>query len=470
MPKEYINDQLDEDDTFSIFQKKIVNAPWWISYKLGIIPAAKLQDKIEDLAASIGMNKRWVHRFLEYVITQFTLKFKDKDYYGYHTLDHELEAAYISLLAAKNDPNMSYKDEFYLFIAALLHDMDPHKEGDKPHEVAIEQYIRSDPVINKLIHEGGLDVNIIIAMIHRTTYPFKGKNAEEAMERINKLLSNIENKEHYINLGWFLSVCERIAGYAIGDFKRSIELAIRNAHALNWHPSVINRESVKFFNSLFNDDQVMFERVINDLPKEVRDNFFANVSRFKEAWDKESKIRDAILSNKIRMYPNVEDIRNLDKNTLEQIIRLYNFLPLHLRFRASSPKKLSENMLLITLRTNDPNAPIVGYAKGGPLEQYKLRQKTIDENIGKYNTVYLEPMIVMPGYWDAGGGSMLRRLFISEAKRQGYQYLTSYNHRKVLERRIERGEPIEIVCRFDPDMLDYYRMDLKRFDPDMIKV
>jgi hypothetical protein len=123
-------------------------------------------------------------------------------------------------------------------------------------------------------------------------------------------------------------------------------------------------------------------------------------------------------------------------------------------------------MLLITLRTDDNTNPIVGYAKGGPIEQYKLRQKTVDTNIGKYNTIYLEPMIVMPGYWDAGGGSMLRRIFMFEAKKQGYQYLTSYNHRKVLERRIERGEPIEIICRFDPDMLDYYRLDLKRFDPD----
>lgn len=465
MPREnynYIN-----DDTVSIFRKKITNAPWWISYKLGIVPAAKLENKIEDLAASIGLNKRWVHRLLEYIITQFTLKFKDKDYYGYHTLNHELEAAYISLLAAKNDPDISPKYKYYLFVTALLHDMDPHKEGDKPHEDAIEQYIRNDPVLTKLIvEEGGLDINIIVAMIHRTTYPFKGKNKEEAIKKINTLLTNVEERERYITLGWFLSVCERIAGYAIGDFRRSVELAIRNAHALNWHPSVINRESVKFFNSLFNDDKVIFERVIKALPEEIRNNFFVNVSKFKDAWERENQIRDAILANKIKMIPKVEDIRNLDNRDKKGIMNLYNLLPLHLRFRASS--NLLENMLLITLRTD--TGDIIGYAKGGPLEQYKLRQNTIDINIGKCNTIYLEPMIVMPGYWDAGGGRLLRKMFIIEAKKRDYQYLTSYNHRKVLERRIERGEALEIVCRFDPDMLDYYRLDLKRFDPDIIKV
>ncbi len=452
-------------DNVTLLWKKIVNAPWWVSYKLGIIPTAELHKKIEELASSIGIHKRWVHIFLDYVITQFTLKFKDRDYYGYHTLEHELESAYISLLAAKNDPNMTYKDVLYLFIAALLHDMDPHKEVDKPHELAIEQYISNDPMIKKLIDDGGLDMNIILAMIHRTTYPFKGKNEEEAMKRINHLLAHVENKEHYINLGWFLSVCERIAGYALGDFKKSIELAIRNAHALYWHPSVINRESVKFFESLFSES--MFERVINALPKEVSNNFFANVSKFREAWENEKKIRDAILAGKIKMYVRKEDINSFNE-IMKDITELYNLLPLHLRLRASSPKLFSRDNLLITLRVNDADQ-IVGYAKGGPLEYYKLREKTVDINMGKHNTIYLEPMIVKPGYWDAEGGRMLRRSFIFEAKKQGYEYLTSYNHRKVLESRIERGEPLEIVCRFDPDMNDYYRLDLKKFDASLIK-
>jgi hypothetical protein len=52
-------------------------------------------------------------------------------------------------------------------------------------------------------------------------------------------------RQHYIDLGWFLSVSDRIAGYALGDIERGKELARRNAHALGWHPSMINERSVK---------------------------------------------------------------------------------------------------------------------------------------------------------------------------------------------------------------------------------
>ncbi len=460
MPR-YINDE-DYDD-LHILQKKIFNVPWWISYKLGITPSAKLQDRLERLAGELGISKSWLHKLLEYVITQFTLRFKDKDYYGYHTLDHELESAYISLLAAKNDPKMSYKDCLYLLVAALLHDMDPHKQSDKPHENSIEQYIRNEPILNKLIKEGGLDIDIIIAMIYRTIYPFKDKSAEVAMNNINRVLGEMPNKEHYINLGWFLSICERIAGYTLGDFKRAVELAIRNAHALNWHPSVINRESVRFFEQLLNEERPMFDRVITNLPKDYSNTFLANVAKFNEEWNKEREIRNSILINKITLFTKVEDINKLDILTRDCIVKLYDLLPLHLRLRTSHTQKLLYNTVLITLHTNEKNNPIVGYAKGGPLEYYRLRANTIDTNLGKYNTIYLEPMIVMPGYWDGGGGKMLRRAFLSEASKRSYEYLTSYNHRKVLEYRIEKGEPLEIVCKFDPDMLDYYRIDLKKF-------
>ena len=59
--------------------------------------------------------------------------------------------------------------------------------------------------------------------------------------------SDTLKREHYERLGWFLSVSERIAGYALGNFERAMELVWRNAHALGWHPSLINEESVKYF-------------------------------------------------------------------------------------------------------------------------------------------------------------------------------------------------------------------------------
>ncbi|HEY6535713.1 MAG TPA: hypothetical protein VIY08_07970, partial [Candidatus Nitrosocosmicus sp.] len=62
--------------------------------------------------------------------------------------------------------------------------------------------------------------------------------------------NDIKRLEHYQHLGWFLSVCERIAGYSLGDFEYANKLARSNAHALGWHPCVINEESVKYFDAL----------------------------------------------------------------------------------------------------------------------------------------------------------------------------------------------------------------------------
>src|SRR6185437_1963956 len=104
--------------------------------------------------------------------------------------------------------------------------------------------------------------------------------AEDATNRIQKLIlkdrsgmsdidnTRIEDKndikrlEHYQHLGWFLSVCERIAGYSLGDFEYANKLARSNAHALGWHPCVINEESVKYFDAL-KKEKDMLEFVLN---------------------------------------------------------------------------------------------------------------------------------------------------------------------------------------------------------------
>ena len=55
---------------------------------------------------------------------------------------------------------------------------------------------------------------------------------------------------------------------------------------------------------------------------------------------------------------------------------------------------------------------------------------------------------------------MLRMHFLKEAKRRGYNFVTSYVHRDVILSRISKGENIEIIQKYDPDKLDYYRVDL----------
>jgi hypothetical protein len=74
----------------------------------------------------------------------------------------------------------------------------------------------------------------------------------------------------------------------------------------------------------------------------------------------------------------------------------------------------------------------------------------------------MEWISIKPGYWGATGGHLLRSEFLKEARRRGYTFLTSYVHRNVIAHRIKEGEKIEVVQRYNPDNLDYYRLDLRR--------
>src|SRR5690606_17391645 len=112
------------------------------------------------------------------------------------------------------------------------------------------------------------------------------------------------------------------------------------------------------------------------------------------------------------------------------------------------------------LRIESSKGKIVGYAKGGPLEQYLLRPGTVDPYFGLMNTAYLEGVSVTEGFWGGMGGHFLRIKFLNEAINDGYSFVTGYAHRDVILQRKKKLELIEIVQRHDPDKLDYYRIDL----------
>jgi hypothetical protein len=120
----------------------------------------------------------------------------------------------------------------------------------------------------------------------------------------------------------------------------------------------------------------------------------------------------------------------------------------------------AEDAILVTLRINDKVGDVVGYAKGGPLEKCRLRRGTYDQNVGKGNTAYLEGISIKQGFQDGSGGHLLRMRFLDEAIKHRYRFVTGYAHRDVVIQRITRGESIEIVQKYDPDKLDYYRADL----------
>jgi hypothetical protein len=471
------------------FLQRIRLLPWWLSYNIGSAEEAVLKNKIVRLGSTMGLQDKWLQRVLRHAVSEFSKKGLGADYYGYHNIDHELEAAYFTLLAA-NGYNMkeqargggnkfSEEDIKYLFVAALFHDYDPLKRFDKPHEDAVELFVRNDEKIRKFIDEIGIDLDKVIALIHRTAYPYKGEIASHAETNMDGLFTHagiseydIETRQHYKNLGWFLSVSERIAGYALGDHERSMELARMNAHALGWHPSRINEESVRYF-SILKEERKMFGTVMYGVPEDCKKNYFENVAAFNMAWSKEIITRNLIRQNRINLMPVIEKVsenNGIDHITSvkESVIKLYKELlpPVGIKNVEEFKKSLDrQDTILITLRINKDNhnhaGEIMGYVKGGPLEYYRLRSGTHDENIGKYNTAYMEWISIKPGFWGENGGHILRIEFLREARRRGYLYVSSYVHRNVVQKRIENGEKIDIVQKYDPDKLDYYRGDLR---------
>ena len=479
--------------------KRIRLFPWWARYNFGIAKEASYKDKILKLAKNMDFEIKATSRIIRHAVSEFSKYGLGSDYPGYHTINHNLEVAYISLLSAGNqklENKIEKKDIKNLFVAALFHDFDPRKEFEKPNEDNIELFIRNDRKLAKLIASFEIDLNIVIALIHRTTYPFIGTQKEHALKRIHELLSlsgidndDISTRQHYEKLGLFLSICDRIAGYCLGDFNYAKELARRNARGIGWHSQVINEKSVEYFTALKQrDDKDTFERVIQSLPVAFRKNFFDNVEGFREAWEKELEIKASLRKNELNFVTVVENITDDANKTNEDMfdtimrIRQEYCSPINLHDREFRKSLYDPSTILITLRINSNEGEIVGYVKGGPLEKHKpkrgrydesvgrmdtihmesLRRGTYDENLGKSNSVFMEWMAIETGYMGEKGGHMLRSEFLKEARRLNYAYVTSYYQRELIIHRKSKGEPIEIVQQYDAAMIDYYRIDLSQ--------
>ena len=119
-----------------------------------------------------------------------------------------------------------------------------------------------------------------------------------------------------------------------------------------------------------------------------------------------------------------------------------------------------KRQILNTLRIEGPKGQIIGFAKGGPLEKYNFQTKIDDENYGKNNTAFLEPIAIKNGYWGFHGGREIRQLFLMQVQSQGFTYMTSFAMRDVIQHRIDSEEGIDFVKKFDPERWDYYRVRL----------
>jgi len=431
-----------------------------------------LKNEILNMVISSGMNDACYTDILDYTIELFETQGLGSDYYGYHNINHELEVTYVTLLAARGDTTnkISNDDLRHLYAAALFHDFDPQKSVDKPHEESVLRFISLDKKLKEFLDLAELDIEIIKALILRTTYPWKGKLKDDAEIQIkncfktSQLTKDDESmQEHIMELGWFLSIVDRVGGYALGDFSKGMEMAKMNAHALGWHPSLIVQRSVSYFEELLNNETQMCERVLRTLPKPMRKNFYENVLSFLNLRQQEIKIQADYVYESLKLVPRIEQmsLRN-DPEFIKNLFSIYNELPAPLQIAKNNFEDSIKDpkVFLTTLRLGDKNGEIIGFAKGGHLENYELRSEIKDENNGLYNTVFLEPLAIKMGYWGLHGGSEMRHLFIMQANAKKFKYLTSFALRDVIHRRKESFEKAEFVTQFDPERWDYYRIKL----------
>ena len=128
---------------------------------------------------------------LDYVIDLFESQGLGVECYGYHNISHELEVTYVTLLATNQTIiQLTDEDRKYLYVAALLHDFDPEKSVDKPHEESVIKFITTDKKLRQLVDSTNLDLEIIKVLILRTTYPWSGDLRKNAEMQIKQCFQN----------------------------------------------------------------------------------------------------------------------------------------------------------------------------------------------------------------------------------------------------------------------------------------
>ena len=407
---------------------------------------------------------------LDYTIDLFESQGLGTEYYGYHNIYHELEVTYVSLLAINQEKiQFTEEDKKYLYVAALFHDFDPQKNVDKPHEKSVLEFILRDKKLRQFMADAKIDLEIIKVLILRTTYPWSGDVRKEAEKEIKKCFETSELtkndqqlQQHIMEIGWYLSVVDRIGGYALGDFTKSMEMAKMNAHALAWRPSIIIRTAVAYFEEILNKETVMSKEILKALPKEMRKNFFNTVLSFMRIRQQEVTIQADYAYENLKLIPTIENQKQqADPEFIQTLFDIFLELPKPLQFGKENFKEsiMEPETIINTLRLNNSNGEIVGFSKGGPLEKYQLREEIRDENYGLKNTIFLEPLALKMGYWGLRGGSEMRHMFIMQAHSMKYKYMTSFALRDVIKARIDKEEA-EFVALFDPERWDYYRIKL----------
>ena len=428
----------------------------------------ELKEVILELLRSEGLEDSCFSEILNYSLDLFNKENLDSRYYGYHNASHELVVTHNTLLASRGEDfqDVISNDDFrHLFAAALFHDYEPEKTKDKPHEEIAANFVTIDRNLLSLFKEAKIDPYIVAVLILRTTYPW-----EQYKDKLQPMIADYFSKSKYANdekmqehvdyLGWYMSVADRIGAYSLGDFLDAMELAKKNAHSLGWDPQYLVRRSISFFEKLLDGEEGMTDQVMRSLPTAMRKTFMENVIGFYQLRQIELEVKSSIQYDKIELVPKFEDT-TVDEDFAKKLFDIYDELPDPLQFKRTTffESLKDPETILITLRLSS-NDELIGFAKGGPLESYSLPSSIKDENYGRTNTVFMEPIALKMGYWGQGGGPKLRKIFKDIAKQREYKFVTSLQLREVIQNRIKRKENIEFVQQLDPERLDYFRVIL----------
>ena len=193
----------------------------------------------------------------------------------------------------------------------------------------------------------------------------------------------------------------------------------------------------------------------------MRKTFLDNIVNFMKLRQEEIQIYNKFTYEGLKLVPKIEKNKH-DDEFINALLEIYKELPKPLQFaRDDFVESIhDEDLILNTLRVGDSTGPIIGFAKGGPLEQYNFKVDLNDENYGKENTVFLEPIALKNGYWGFNGGREIRQLFLMQVQSRGFSYMTSFAMRDVVQYRVDNDQNIEFVKKFDPERWDYYRVSL----------
>jgi hypothetical protein len=206
----------------------------------------------------------------------------------------------------------------------------------------------------------------------------------------------------------------------------------------------------------------MTKGILKILPNKMRKNFFDTVLSFMKIRQHEITIQADCAYENLKLVPTIESTSlRKDPKFIKELYNIFLELPRPLQFSKENFEKTIKDpqIILNTLRLNGREGEIVGFLKGGALENYNLREEVKDENYGLSNTIFLEPLALKIGYWGLRGGSEMRHLFIMQAHSMKYKYLTSFALREVIQARIDK-EGAEFVEQFYPIIIPSFWIKL----------